>query len=266
MIFGATCLVLPLLLPATIASYLFTLIWIGFVFLLDPVNRRLGLPSLLDDFAHGQRNRFWSLFVAGWTCGWLWELWNYWAAAKWHYTFPMFQQLKIFEMPIPGYLGFLPFALECFVMYTSARWLLGKFGLAQAQDASPQATALPQPAPYYRAKQGNLLTDMPYGICPNTEHGCELSYRSKRLAHLHDLLQRMQAQESRGAQVQEIETLAWFARYFQTGTTCKTCGVALCTAFQPTTGLDEQAEEYERRIRLNHLLALTGELQARGVL
>ena len=37
----------------------------------------------------------------------------------------MFQDWKIFEMPIPGYLGFLPFALECFVMYVTAAWALG---------------------------------------------------------------------------------------------------------------------------------------------
>jgi len=27
-------------------------------------------------------------------------------------------------MPVPGYLGFLPFALECFVMYVTASYLL----------------------------------------------------------------------------------------------------------------------------------------------
>jgi hypothetical protein len=37
----------------------------------------------------------------------------------------MFQQWKIFEMPIPGYLGFLPFALECYVMYVTAGRTLG---------------------------------------------------------------------------------------------------------------------------------------------
>ncbi|MCI0353318.1 MAG: hypothetical protein L0Z53_28190, partial [Acidobacteriales bacterium] len=64
----------------------------------------------------------------------------------------------------------------------------------------------------------------------------------------------------------EVTALAWFARYFQAGINCKACGVALCTALQSTTGLDFEAEEYEKRIRLNHLLALTGELQARGIL
>jgi hypothetical protein len=58
-------------------------------------------------------------------CGWLWEFWNNWAAAKWHYVFPIGQGWKIFEMPAPGYLGFLPFALECFVMYVTASWLAG---------------------------------------------------------------------------------------------------------------------------------------------
>ncbi len=131
MFFGALCLVLPLVLPQHIAAYLFALVWIGFVFLLDPLNRRLRLPSLLGDLAAGDPNRFWSLFVAGWSCGWLWEFWNYWAAAKWHYIFPIMQDFKIFEMPAAGYLGFLPFALEVFVMYVSARWLLAKLGVTQ---------------------------------------------------------------------------------------------------------------------------------------
>ena len=123
-IFGAICLLLPLIAPQTIAARLFFLVWIGFVFLLDPINHRLGLPSLIGDFARGRRSRFYSFLASGFVCGCLWEFWNYWAAAKWHYIFPMFQEWKIFEMPIPGYLGFLPFALECFVMYTSAAWLL----------------------------------------------------------------------------------------------------------------------------------------------
>jgi hypothetical protein len=123
-IFGTICLLLPLVTPQAAAARLFVLVWIGFVFLLDPLNYRLRLPSLLGDWAEGRRARFYSLLASGFVCGWLWEFWNYWAAAKWHYIFPMFQDWKIFEMPLPGYLGFLPFALECFVMYVTAMWLL----------------------------------------------------------------------------------------------------------------------------------------------
>jgi hypothetical protein len=123
-ILGAACLILPLVLPQATAAYLFALVWVGFIFLLDPINYRLRLPSILGDFAAGRRSRFYSLLISGCVCGWLWEFWNYWAAAKWHYIFPMFQGMKIFEMPVPGYLGFLPFAVECFVMYVSASWLV----------------------------------------------------------------------------------------------------------------------------------------------
>lgn len=122
-VIGAACLVVPVVIPAHVGAYLFGLVWAGFVLLLDPVNRRLGLASLLGDLAEGRRSRLYSLLASGWICGWLWESWNYWAAAKWHYTFPIFQNMKIFEMPVPGYLGFLPFALECFVMYVTAEWV-----------------------------------------------------------------------------------------------------------------------------------------------
>lgn len=155
-LFGAVCLLLPLFTPQDVASRLFALVWIGFVFLLDPVNARLGLPSLIGDFAKGYRARFYSLLLSGFVCGWLWEFWNYWAAAKWHYIFPVLQQWKIFEMPVPGYLGFLPFALECFVMYVTAAWavrLLKPETGRQQEDAT-----LPQPrrAPRLNSPSRNL--------------------------------------------------------------------------------------------------------------
>jgi hypothetical protein len=125
MSFGAACLILPLVIPRRIAAYLFVLVWLGFVFLLDPLNRRLALPSFLGDLSEGFSRRLYGFLFSGWICGWLWEFWNNWAGAKWHYTFPMFQRQKIFEMPAPGFLGFLPFALECFAMYVTAAWLAG---------------------------------------------------------------------------------------------------------------------------------------------
>lgn len=124
MVAGFLCLIVPLILPQHIGAHLFGLVWIGFYLLLDPLNFRLGLPSLLGDISYGRWGRFCSLLASGWICGWLWEFWNYWAAAKWHYIFPMFQNIKIFEMPAPGFLGFLPFALECFAMYVTAAWLV----------------------------------------------------------------------------------------------------------------------------------------------
>jgi hypothetical protein len=122
---GAAFLIVPLVVPQHIAARLFALVWLGFILLLDPLNHRLRLPSFLGDLSDGFARRLYGFLGSGWICGWLWEFWNNWARAKWHYTFPMFQQTKIFEMPAPGYLGFVPFALECFAMYVTSAWLAG---------------------------------------------------------------------------------------------------------------------------------------------
>jgi len=137
---GALFLSIPLLLPREAGAYLFALVWVGFVLLLEPANYRLRLPSLLRDLEEGRRSRLYSLLVSGWVCGWLWEFWNYWAAARWQYTFPIFQRWKIFAMPAPGYLGFLPFALECSVMVVFARWLIEKL----ARSLRPQQADSPR--------------------------------------------------------------------------------------------------------------------------
>jgi hypothetical protein len=37
------------------------------------------------------------------------------------------ENLKIFEMPVPGYFGFPAFALECFTMFVFVRGLAARF-------------------------------------------------------------------------------------------------------------------------------------------
>ena len=80
------------------------------------------MPSCLGDLAQGDASRFLALLGSGAVCGVLWELWNFWAATRWTYTVPYLGGVKIFEMPVLGYLGFPPFALEAYAMY---RWLHG---------------------------------------------------------------------------------------------------------------------------------------------
>jgi len=123
-VLGAACLIAPLVVPRRTGEYLFGLIWLGFLFLLEPINYRLELPSLAGDLARGVRGRLYSFLAAGWVCGWLWEFWNYWARAGWIYTFPIGQRWKIFQMPAPGYLAFPVYALECFAMYVTGAWLV----------------------------------------------------------------------------------------------------------------------------------------------
>jgi len=128
---GAAMLIVPLLVPRHTAAYLFGLLWLGFLFLLEPINYRLHLPSFEGDLARGYRGRLYSFLAAGWVCGWLWEFWNYWARAGWIYTFPIGQQWKIFQMPAPGYLAFPVYALECFAMYVNGAWVFSPKYIAE---------------------------------------------------------------------------------------------------------------------------------------
>ncbi len=50
-------------------------------------------------------------------CGWFWEMWNYWAFPKWQYFIPYVDFAHIFEMPLLGYGGYLPFGLEVYAVY-----------------------------------------------------------------------------------------------------------------------------------------------------
>ena len=110
---GVACLVLPLVAP----HYAFALIWGAFVFLLDPILDLMTGDSLTRRYLMGKRQEHLCLLLAGLGCGIWWEMWNCPAAAKWVYTLPVLNFGKVFEMPILGFLGFLPFALECWVMY-----------------------------------------------------------------------------------------------------------------------------------------------------
>ena len=111
---GALFVLLPLVWP----RYFFPLVWGGVLLLVDPFLYRRGEPSFLGQLALGHWRQFFLWLYAGAVCGILWELWNFWAGAKWFYTVPFVGELKLFEMPLLGFLGFPPFALECAALLT----------------------------------------------------------------------------------------------------------------------------------------------------
>jgi len=113
LLIGAALLILPLICP----RYAFPLIWGAWFFLLDPCCDLLGGKSLIARFLAGERREHLCLLAAGLTCGLWWEAWNWFAITRWVYTLPVLNFWKVFEMPLPGFLGFPPFALECAVMY-----------------------------------------------------------------------------------------------------------------------------------------------------
>jgi hypothetical protein len=122
---GAFMLLLPIGYPS---PYLAAPVWLGFALLLDPLNARVGAESILGDARAGRYSRLVNLLTAGLICGVLWEMWNFWAGAKWKYTVPILPDLKLFEMPLVGYGGFPAFAVECFTMYVTVRFLIWRAG------------------------------------------------------------------------------------------------------------------------------------------
>jgi hypothetical protein len=118
---GAVAAVLPLV---VVSAWLVPLVWTALILLLEPLNYRTGRRSWLADLARGDASTVLALLAAGAVCGVLWEFWNYWAATKWTYTVPYLGHVKVFEMPVLGYLGFPPFALECYAMYHWVRGVL----------------------------------------------------------------------------------------------------------------------------------------------
>lgn len=111
-------------------------LWLGLWLVLDPVNHWLGAPSLIGDWQAGRWGRTVALMAAGATCGLLWEFWNYWAIAKWTYHLPFLGPLenhRYFEMPWVGLLGFLPFALECWVALNTILIIIQRLGVVLVQ-------------------------------------------------------------------------------------------------------------------------------------
>ena len=111
---GVIMLALVLIWP----RYFFPLVWGATMLLIEPENyKRSPAHSLLGDLAQGKPGRLLRLLLGGALIGFTWEMLNINARAKWIYTVPGVEELKIFEMPVPGFLGFPPFAVECFILW-----------------------------------------------------------------------------------------------------------------------------------------------------
>jgi hypothetical protein len=122
---GAIAMIIPMLIP----SIGFPFIWFGIFLFLDPLNYLTGRPSLVQKLFSGRVSTIPRLFLAGITMGFFWEFWNYQAYPQWFYSIPnLTTGIKLFEMPLFGYLGYLGFAAEVFVFFAFFRSFVFKKG------------------------------------------------------------------------------------------------------------------------------------------
>tara|TARA_Y100000588_G_C14204622_1_gene904093 strand:- start:133 stop:1095 length:963 start_codon:yes stop_codon:yes gene_type:complete len=118
---GALSLIALLIWP----DALFPVTWLFLFFIFDPINRLTGRPSIAAQVERGD----WRLAVAfglgALVCGFFWEMWNNEATVSWEYNIGYFDFARIFEMPLMGYGGYLPFGLETYAVFHFVVGLLG---------------------------------------------------------------------------------------------------------------------------------------------
>lgn len=103
------------LLPLLAPRWAYPLVWIGPFLVFDGLSARLGGPSLVAAWRAGRWQRaHWAWPLAALLCGLLWETWNAFGWPRWIYHIPPPFGLwpQLWAMPLPGYLGYLPFGLE----------------------------------------------------------------------------------------------------------------------------------------------------------
>jgi hypothetical protein len=98
------------------SNYLFPLLWVAPLLLLVSFQTIANRPAFFPEIKTGDWRRVFRFCLAALICGFFWEIWNYLSLAKWIYTVPYVHRFQLFEMPILGYAGYLPFGLECAVI------------------------------------------------------------------------------------------------------------------------------------------------------
>ncbi|UCH91886.1 MAG: hypothetical protein JSU60_04110 [Nitrospirota bacterium] len=94
-------------------TILYPLLWISPLCALVGIQFLGKGKSCLQSLARGDWRPVVLSALAALMCGFWWELWNAKSMVHWEYTIPYVHTFKIFEMPILGYSGYIPFGLTC---------------------------------------------------------------------------------------------------------------------------------------------------------
>jgi hypothetical protein len=96
-----------------VPDFAFPLVWVAPPTLLISLAALRGEPHTLSGIASGDWRPAVSSVLAALLCGFFWETWNFGSYAKWVYAIPYVDALRVFEMPLLGYAGYLPFGVLC---------------------------------------------------------------------------------------------------------------------------------------------------------
>lgn len=96
----------------------FFLVWVAPLVILVSLQVLFNDRHVFSEAITGDWRPVASWALAALTCGFFWEMWNMFSLARWSYAVPYVQRYHIFEMPVVGYTGYLPFGLECMAVVT----------------------------------------------------------------------------------------------------------------------------------------------------
>jgi hypothetical protein len=116
-IVASSCLALLLL--VLLPDETFFLAWLAPLGLAGGALTLAGVSTPFTPLRQGDYSRLLTLAAAAFVCGLFWEMWNYHALPKWRYAVPYVQVLHVFEMPLLGFLGYLPFGPACWCMWSA---------------------------------------------------------------------------------------------------------------------------------------------------
>ena len=105
-------------------QWAYPFLWISPLMVFVLVQVLMGERSVLDALAAGNWSVVVRFAVAALVCGFVWETWNYYSQAKWIYNVPWVERWKVWEMPVLGFAGYLPFGVECAAV---AAWVDERF-------------------------------------------------------------------------------------------------------------------------------------------
>lgn len=94
-------------------TWTYPMLWLAPFAIIVALQIYRGQSTILAPLARGDWHGIWLWALAALVCGVFWETWNFLSAAKWIYSVPLVHRFEIFEMPLLGYAGYLPFGLEC---------------------------------------------------------------------------------------------------------------------------------------------------------
>lgn len=129
-LFGVLCTFLPLVVP----TYAFWMTWGTLGPIPELIAYRIGSPSILRDLEQGRPDKLLALIIGGSWAGLAWEGLNAAARCKWIYTVPGLEELKLFEIPVLGFVGFPALALNA---YPTMGWSAAPWGTGRGHRPSP---------------------------------------------------------------------------------------------------------------------------------